>query len=89
MHSLGKPIADVAPLVDGIITYEVVQKAIFELTELDGDDNFGERFVSRYSAKFNQISCKYADIDYLKQVLIPVLNEKASELLTQMTVGGF
>ena len=89
MHSLGKPIADVAPLVDGIITYEVVQKAIFELTELDGDDNFGERFVSRYSAKFNQISRKYADIDYLKQVLIPVLNEKASELLTQMTVGGF
>lgn len=95
MHSLGKPIADVAPLVDGIITYEVVQKAISELTELDGDDNFGERddfgerFVSRYSAKFNQISRKYADIDYLKQVLVPVLNEKASELLTQMTVGGF
>ena len=95
MHSLGKPIADVAPLVDGIITYEVVQKGITELTELDGDDNFGERddfgerFVSRYSAKFNQISRKYADIDYLKQVLVPVLNEKASELLTQMTVGGF
>ena len=95
MHSLGKPIADVAPLVDGIITYEVVQKGIFELSEIDDDDNFGERddfgerFVTRYSAKFNQISCKYADIDYLKQVLVPVLNEKASELLTQMTVGGF
>lgn len=89
MHSLGKPIADVAPLVDGIITYDVVQKGITELTELDGDDNFGERFVSRYSAKFNQISRKYADIDYLKQVLVPILNEKASELLTQMTVGGF
>lgn len=89
MHSLGKPIADVAPLVDGIITYEVVQKGIPELSEIDSDDNFGERFVTRYSAKFNQISCKYADIDYLKQVLVPVLNEKASELLTQMTVGGF
>ena len=89
MHSLGKPIADVAPLVDGIITYEVVQKGISELSEIGSDDNFGERFVTRYSAKFNQISCKYADIDYLKQVLVPVLNEKASELLTQMTVGGF
>lgn len=89
MHSLGNPIADVAPLVDGIITYEVVQKGITELTELDGDDNFGERFVTRYSAKFNQVSYKYADADYLKQVLVPVLNEKASELLTQMTVGGF
>ena len=89
MHSLGKPIADVAPLVDGIITYEVVQKGIFELSEIGSDDDFGERFVTRYSAKFNQISRKYADIDYLKQVLVPVLNEKASELLTQMTVGGF
>lgn len=89
MHSIGKPIADVAPLVDGIITYEVVQKGISELSEIDSDDDFGERFVTRYSAKFNQISCKYADIDYLKQVLVPVLNEKASELLTQMTVGGF
>ena len=89
MHSLGKPIADVAPLVDGIITYEVVQKGIFELSEIGSDDDFGERFVTRYSAKFNQISCKYADIDYLKQVLVPVVNEKASELLTQMTVGGF
>lgn len=89
MHSLGKPIADVAPLVDGIITYEVVQKGISELSEIGSDDDFGERFVTRYSAKFNQISCKYADIDYLKQVLVPVLNEKASELLTQMTVGGF
>lgn len=89
MHSIGKPIADVAPLVDGIITYEVVQKGITELPEIGSDDDFGERFVTRYSAKFNQISCKYADIDYLKQVLVPVLNEKASELLTQMTVGGF
>lgn len=89
MHSLGKPIADVAPLVDGIITYEVVQKGITELPEIGSDDDFGERFVTRYSAKFNQISHKYADIDYLKQVLVPVLNEKASELLTQMTVGGF
>lgn len=89
MHSLGKPIADVAPLVDGIITYEVVQKGISELSEIDSGDDFGERFVTRYSAKFNQISCKYADIDYLKQVLVPVLNEKVSELLTQMTVGGF
>lgn len=89
MHSLGKPIDDVDPLVDGIITYEVVQKGITELPEIGSDDDFGERFVTRYSAKFNQISCKYADIDYLKQVLVPVLNEKASELLTQMTVGGF
>lgn len=89
MHSLGKPIADVAPLVDGIITYDVVQRTISELSEIDGDDNFGERFVSRYSANFNQISYKYADINYLKQVLVPVLNEKASELLTQMAVGGF
>lgn len=89
MHSIGKPIADVAPLVDGIITYKVVQKMITELLEIDGDDDFGERFVSRYSANFNQISYKYADTDYLKQVLVPVLNEKASELLTQMTVGGF
>ena len=66
-----------------------IHNRLFELSEIGSDDDFGERFVSRYSAKFNQISRKYADIDYLKQVLIPVLNEKASELLTQMTVGGF
>lgn len=89
MHSLGKPIADVAPLVDGITTYDVVQKGIPELSKIDSDDDFGERFVTRYSAKFNQISCKYADIDYLKQVLAPILNEKARELLAQMIVGGF
>lgn len=89
MHSIGKPIANVAPLVDGIITYEVVQKGVREIPEIDDDDNFATRFISVYSAVFNQVSYKYADADYLKQVLIPVLNEKASELLTQMTVGGF
>ena len=62
---------------------------VMDVCGIDSGDDFGERFVTRYSAKFNQISCKYADIDYLKQVLVPVLNEKVSELLTQMTVGGF
>lgn len=89
MHSIGKPIADVAPLVDGIITYEVVQKGIREIQEIDDDDNFAARFISIHSGVFNQVSYKYADANYLKQVLVPVLNEKARELLTQMTVGGF
>lgn len=89
MHSIGKPIANVAPLVDGIITYEVVQKGVREIPEIDDDDNFATRFILIHSAAFNPVSYKYADIDYLKQVLVPVLNEKASELLAQMTVGGF
>ena len=89
MHSLGKPIADVAPLVDGIITYDIVQEMFSESLKIGDDADFGTRFVSRYSVYYNRAMQKDVDTVYLKQVLVPILNEKASELLTQMTVGGF
>lgn len=91
MNQIGKPITNVAPLVEGIITPETIQHFTDETPSdyISGYD-FTDRFFSNYCfAHYNTITNKRADENYLKSVFRPIFDVQAREIMTQMMTGGF
>lgn len=85
MNLVKKPMTDIAPIVAGIATYEVVQ----EYLRTNSDECSFTEWVLRKRTLFNNVTNKRMDMNYLKTVLEPVLEEQVNELKTQLLTGGF
>lgn len=85
MRLVNKSIPDIAPLVEGFVSYDIVQE--WEESVL-ADYTFTE-WVLRCCPSFNRVTSKDLDRGYLKSVLEPVLEEQVNELKTQSITGGF
>ena len=85
MNLAKKPVPNIALLVGGITTYEVAQKY---MRTHSNECSFTE-WVLRGCPQFNQVTHRSVDMNYLKGVLEPALEEQVNELKAQMMTGGF
>lgn len=86
MKRIGKPITDVAPLVEGVISYETIQRW---KAATNGEMDFTKWFLQVFGVRVNRLLFKCVDTDYLDNFLRPVFDAKINELTMQMSIGGF